>query len=74
MPVTDAAVVGGIVDGVILVIASGSTSPANAKEAKARLEKGGARILGAVLNKVDVAHSHSYGYYYYYGHEEKNEK
>ena len=67
LPVTDAAVVGGIVDGVILVIASGSTSPANAKEAKARLEKGGARILGAVLNKVDVAHSHSYGYYYYYG-------
>lgn len=74
LPVTDAAVVGGIVDGVILVIASGSTSPANAKEAKARLEKGGARILGAVLNKVDVAHSHSYGYYYYYGHDEKNEK
>ena len=71
LPVTDAAVVGGIVDGVILVIASGSTSPANAKEAKARLEKGGARILGAVLNKVDVAHSHSYGYYYYYGHDEK---
>ena len=74
LPVTDAAVVGGIVDGVILVIASGSTSPANAKEAKARLEKGGARILGVVLNKVDVAHSHSYDYYYYYGHDEKNEK
>lgn len=74
LPVTDAAVVGGIVDGVILIIASGSTRPANAKEAKARLEKGGARILGTVLNKVDVVHSHSYGYYYYYGHEEKNEK
>lgn len=71
LPVTDAAVVGGIVDGVILVVASGSTSPTNAKEAKTRLEKGGARILGVVLNKVDVAHSHSYGYYYYYGHDEE---
>ena len=70
LPVTDAAVVGGIVDGVILVITSGSTSPTNAKEAKARLEKGGARILGAVLNKVDVVHIHSYGYYYYYGQDE----
>ncbi len=71
MPVTDAAVVSGKVDGTILVIASGAVAPSVAVEAKTRLEQAGAHLLGAVLNKVDVAaNSHyGYGYYYYYGHE-----
>ena len=80
MPVTDACVVASKVDGVILVLASGSISPQIAKEAKTRLEQGGAHILGAVLNKVDVAAGHygygnGYGYYYYYGNDgEKHKK
>lgn len=71
MPVTDAAVVSGKVDGTILVIASGAVAPSVAVEAKTRLEQAGAHLLGVVLNKVDVAaNSHyGYGYYYYYGHE-----
>lgn len=71
MPVTDAAVVSAKVDGTILVIASGAVSHSIAVEAKTRLEQAGAHLLGAVLNRVDVAaNSHyGYGYYYYYGHE-----
>ena len=73
MPVTDAAVVSGKVDGTIMVIASGTVSPAIAVEAKTRLEQAGAHLLGVVLNKVDVSgNSHyGYGYYYYYGTEHK---
>ena len=71
MPVTDAAVVSGKVDGTIMVVASGVVSPAIAVEAKTRLEQAGAHILGVVLNKVDVAanshYGYGYGYYYYYG-------
>ena len=73
MPVTDAAVVSGKVDGTIMVVASGVVSPAIAVEAKTRLEQAGAHILGVVLNKVDVAanshYGYGYGYYYYYGKE-----
>ena len=74
MPVTDAAVVSGKVDGTIMVVASGAVSPAIAVEAKTRLEQAGAHLLGVVLNKVDVSgNSHyGYGYYYYYGTEHKS--
>ncbi len=73
MPVTDAAVVSGKVDGTIMVIASGTVSPSIAVEAKTRLEQAGAHLLGVVLNKVDVSgNSHyGYGYYYYYGTKHK---
>ena len=66
MPVTDAAVVSGKVDGTILIIASGEVSPSIAVEAKKRLEQAGAHMLGVVLNKVDVASTGHYGYGYYY--------
>lgn len=50
--VTDAAVLSTIVDGVILVCASGQTTIENAKSAKALLNKVNANILGVVLNKI----------------------
>lgn len=77
MPVTDAAVVASRVDGVILLISSGSISPKIAVEAKTRLEQAGAHILGVVLNKVDVGAGHygyGYGYYYYYGSDGSKQK
>lgn len=77
MPVTDACVVASKVDGVILVLASGSISPQIAKEAKTRLKQAKAHILGAVLNKVDIGAGHygyGYGYYYYYGTDGEKEK
>lgn len=47
--VTDAAVLGTRVDGVLLVIQSGQTRREHAKRAKAQLEKLNIRIIGAVL-------------------------
>lgn len=81
MPVTDAAVMASKVDGVIMLLESDAIVPKIAKEAKTRLEQGGARILGVVLNKVDVTSSHygygygkDYDYYYYYGDDGEKHK
>ena len=67
MPVTDAAVLSGKVDGLVMLVSSGEVTPAAAKEAKQRLLQAGAHILGVILNKVELSHTHGYGYYYYYG-------
>jgi len=52
--VTDAAVLATKVDGVLLVVSSGNTRREDAREAVARLEKVKARIIGAVLNNVEL--------------------
>ena len=59
----DAAVVGSVCDGALLVIESGRSSYRLAQKTKNQLEKSGCRILGAVLNKVDVRQSRYYGKY-----------
>ena len=63
--VTDAAILAQEVDGVILVLASGEVNKGYAQKAKDQLDKLGVKILGAVLNKVDL-NTHEYYYYYYY--------
>ena len=63
LPVTDASALSTKADGVLLVVASNSISPSEARLAKTRLELAGAKIIGCVLNKVDVA-PHGYGYGY----------
>lgn len=65
--VTDAALLGSMADGVVLVLRSGDTRDDMAREAKAILEKADARLLGAVLNDVRPT-GDDYKYYYYYGH------
>jgi len=50
--VTDATILAQQVDGVILVLASGVVNKGNAQTAKEHLENVGAKMLGAVLNKV----------------------
>ena len=52
--VTDAAVLATKVDGVLLVVSAGNTGRENARQAVARLEKVKARIIGAVLNNVEL--------------------
>lgn len=67
--VVDAAIMAAESDGVILVTASGNLTHRAAKEAKAKLERiKGCRIIGAILNKVDVNYKSHYSYYkqYYY--------
>ncbi len=75
--VIDAAVVGTKCDGTVLVIESNAISYRFAQTVKDQLDKAGCRILGVVLNKVDMSgkgtyggYGRYYGKYYgkYYGH------
>ncbi len=60
----DGAIVARHCDGAVMVIESGAISYRLEQKVKGQLEKSGCRILGAVLNKVDV---HTKGYYGKYG-------
>jgi len=62
--VTDAAILAGITDGVILVLASGQTRIEMAKRAFKSLESVKARFIGAVLTKLDVERAGYYSYKY----------
>lgn len=59
--VTDAAVLATKVDGVLLVFRAGATRRDRAREARRRLEKVNANIVGVVL--TDVQHESAYDYY-----------
>ena len=69
---TDGAIVARQCDGAIIVIESGAVSRRLAKRVKGQLEKSGCRILGAVLNKVDMKSNSYYGKYY--GKEESGDR
>lgn len=71
----DAAVVAKYCDGAILVIAQGVASSRMIGNVKKQLELSGVRILGAVLNKVEMkknSYGYSYGYGKYYGNYYSN--
>ena len=68
--VSDASIVAKQCDGAILIIESEAVSRKVALKAKEQLEMSGCKILGAVLNKVDMKSSSYYyknGYGYGYG-------
>jgi capsular exopolysaccharide synthesis family protein len=62
--VTDAVVLSAVVDGVILVVASGTTARGALTRAHRILDNAGSRVLGVVLNKVDMRFDTYYGSYY----------
>jgi len=62
--VTDAVILSATVDGVILVVASGTTARGALARAHRILENAGSRVLGMVLNKVDMRFDTYYGSYY----------
>ena len=68
LTVTDASILGRIVDGIILVIRAGRNSKQEILRAKDLLQRVKGNVIGCVLNEVDVVNSH-YGYSYdkYYG-------
>lgn len=68
LAVADAAVIGNMVDGVLMVVASGSMAPNEAMDAKKRLQQAGVTILGVILNKMPQ--QRRYGYYQYYYHDD----
>jgi Mrp family chromosome partitioning ATPase len=66
------------VDGVILVTLSGKTPRETLQRAKELLHQVNAKILGVVINRVNIQRS-DYGYYYYryhyyYGKEGKKKE
>ena len=67
--VIDAAIVGAICDGTVIVVESGAISYKFVQNVKEQLNKVGCRILGCVLNKVNTKKNPYYGKYYghYYG-------
>lgn len=62
---TDAAIIGKMADGMILVVASGETNIDLAKFAKTNLLQAGVNILGVVLTKIDKKSGGAYYYRYY---------
>lgn len=71
LAVTDAAVMGRQVDGVLLVVEAGRTREHALASATAELQKTGASVLGAALNRLDTRRGdYQYYYYYYYTDEE----
>ncbi|MBA3053148.1 MAG: polysaccharide biosynthesis tyrosine autokinase [Candidatus Omnitrophota bacterium] len=76
-PVSDAVIISKITEGTVYLIDFGKTKKEPAKEGKEKLEKAGAKIIGAVINNIDIEkHKYYYpyySYYHYYGGGEKGE-
>ena len=66
------------VDGVILVVLGGKTPRETLQRAKEVLHQVNAKILGVVINQVDISRSdyayYYYRYHYYYGSDGKKKK
>lgn len=63
----DGAVIAQNCDGAVIVIEAGAISYRLEQKVKAQIDKSGCRVLGAVLNKVDLGASGQYGKYGKYG-------
>jgi Mrp family chromosome partitioning ATPase len=68
----DSLVLSNSVDGVVLVVLGGKTPKEALRQSKSALLQVNAKILGVVINRVDI-HRNGYYYdyrnYYYYGKE-----
>ena len=65
---TDGVLIASMVDGVILVVHSGKSSRQVVKRSRQLLQDVGARILGVVLNNVNLRSQDNYHYYQTYYH------
>lgn len=72
--VADSVILANKVDGVMVVIRAGFLNIDIILRGRQRLSEAKARILGVVLNNVDVRKEDSYYYYHYYYSEEKEKK
>jgi capsular exopolysaccharide synthesis family protein len=68
LSVTDAVILGRVVDAVVLVVRYGKASKAVMRRARDLLVRSGAPMAGLVLNAVDVNSPEYYGYYSYQGY------
>jgi capsular exopolysaccharide synthesis family protein len=72
LSVTDAVVLGNMVDAVVLVVRHGKESKNVMRRARDLLARSGAPMTGLVLNAVDVKSPDYYGYYGYSGYSYGN--
>jgi Mrp family chromosome partitioning ATPase len=74
----DSLILSNSVDGVVLVVLSGKTPREALHQSKNALHQVNAKILGVVVNQVDLGQTrygyYSYGNYYYYEQEEKTKE
>ncbi|HEY2918558.1 MAG TPA: polysaccharide biosynthesis tyrosine autokinase [Candidatus Binatia bacterium] len=77
LPVTDAVLLATMVDGVLMVVDGQKTPRQAVKNARARLTSAKIKILGVLLNRVDVlegSYAGYYGQYYkYYGPDDQEQ-
>ena len=71
--VTDGRILATMVDGVVLVVRGGITPHELAQQAQFHVRDVGARLIGVVLNDVDVRQHGYYSGYYRYGYGEEKE-
>lgn len=64
--VTDAQLLADYTDGYLLVVSSGDVDRNAAAKSKELLENVNAKILGVVLNNLEISEKGYYGYYYHY--------
>jgi len=67
LPVTDAAVLSAVADGVLMVVSAGRTTYDMLQRSLSNIQRANGRSLGVVLNKVPRG-GMSAGHYGYYGH------
>jgi capsular exopolysaccharide synthesis family protein len=67
IPVSDPRILGGMVDGVLLVVKLGHTTVDALSQVRRELAAVGAPLLGTVLNDLDIRRPGYYGYRYGYG-------
>jgi len=73
--VTDACTLAPFLDGVLLVLQTGFMDRNIIQQAKQQLENVNAKVLGVVLNKVDLKREgYYYRHYYYYGDKRRRKK
>jgi len=71
LTVTDASLLATMVDGVLLVVKTASSKIEMVQGTKSVLDNANAKIIGVVLNQVDVNSSNYYYHYYKYSKDDK---
>lgn len=65
LAVTDASILASMADGVLLVVEASVTARKAVAHVRRLIDITGAKLLGVVMNKIDLRHGHYYGYYGY---------
>jgi len=65
LAVTDASILANLADGVLLVVESGVTPKRAIVHVRRLIDITGAKLVGVVMNKIDMRDAHYYGYYGY---------